>query len=91
MARIRLTKHLQRFFPGLGEEVHADANTVRELIRVLDAKYPGFGHYVIDEQGAVRKHVNIFVNDMAVLDRTGLSDALGPNDEVFILQALSGG
>jgi hypothetical protein len=35
--------------------------------------------------------VNVFVNSQMIADRQGLSDAVGPDDEVFVFQALSGG
>jgi len=43
---------------------------------------------VIDEQGAIRKHMRVFVNRVAV---RGLEVALAPGDEVHVLQSLSGG
>lgn len=47
--------------------------------------------YVLDDQGAVRKHVAIFVNREPIRDRDKLSDAIADGDEIFIMQALSGG
>ena len=43
------------------------------------------------ERGRLRKHVNCFVNDHPVQDRVALSDAVAPDDEVYVFQALSGG
>jgi len=47
--------------------------------------------YVVDDQGRLRKHVNVYVNDRMVKDRIALSDAVSANDEIFVFQALSGG
>ncbi|HAA14440.1 MAG TPA: molybdenum cofactor biosynthesis protein MoaD, partial [Cytophagales bacterium] len=44
-----------------------------------------------DDQGQLRKHVNVFVGNTLIADRIGLSDALTAQDEVYIMQALSGG
>lgn len=66
-------------------------NTVREVMDGLAAHFPGFDRYILDEKGALRKHVNIFVNQSLIHDRQNLSDALAPSDEVFFIQALSGG
>ncbi|MCA9298759.1 MAG: MoaD/ThiS family protein [Phycisphaerales bacterium] len=47
--------------------------------------------YVLDEQGAVRRHVMIWVNGRQITDRDRLTDPVGDEDEIFITQALSGG
>jgi molybdopterin synthase sulfur carrier subunit len=91
MPRVSFTRHLQTFFPTLkmGEEV--PGTTVREVIAELERRYPGFALYVGDETGRLRRHVNVFVSDEPICDRDSLSDAVAPGDELFILQALSGG
>jgi molybdopterin synthase sulfur carrier subunit len=90
MPRLRFTSHLRRFFPKL-EEMSVAGATVAETVAALDHLHPGLAGYITDDQGALRKHVNIFVNASPIRDRERLSDPLGPDDEVFILQALSGG
>ena len=90
MPRLRFTSHLRRFFPKL-EETAVAGTTVAATVAALDRLHPGLAGYVTDDRGAVRKHVNIFVNGSLVRDREQLSDPVGPEDEVFILQALSGG
>ena len=67
------------------------AVTVAEVVAAVDARHPGLADYVLDDCGAVRKHVNIFVRGRVIADRAGLSDAVGADDEVCIMQALSGG
>lgn len=52
---------------------------------------PGLRNYVLDEQGAVRKHVAVFVNARMIADRAQLGIALQPGDKVMVIQALSGG
>jgi hypothetical protein len=68
MPYLKFTGHLRRFFPDLSEGM-VDGRTVAEVIGVLDERYPGLAAYIIDEQGALRKHVNIFVNDELIQDR----------------------
>jgi molybdopterin synthase sulfur carrier subunit len=91
MPRVSFTTHLQTFFPKLkmGEEV--PGNTVREVIAELEKRYPGFALYVGDETGRLRRHVNVFVGQDPICDRESLADAVSPGDELYILQALSGG
>lgn len=91
MAVVRFTKNLNRFFPELPETLEIDAARVSELIAELERRFPGLAHYVTDERGALRKHVNIFVDEQTVLDRERLSDPLQATSRVAILQALSGG
>ncbi|MBK9385524.1 MAG: MoaD/ThiS family protein [Planctomycetes bacterium] len=92
MVRVQLTRHLFTFFPGLeGKAIEVEAATVADVVRSLDALAPGIGFYICDELGRLRTHVNIFVSKQMIRDRHALSDAVAANDEVFILQALSGG
>ena len=47
--------------------------------------------YVLDEQGRVRRHVNIFLDGRMVADKARLAEAVRPTSEIYVLQALSGG
>jgi molybdopterin converting factor small subunit len=92
MARVHLTRHLYSFFPQLeGQEITVEATTVGEVVSALERLAPGIGFYLCDERGRLRTHVNVFVGTQMIRDRRGLSDAIGPDDQVHILQALSGG
>jgi molybdopterin converting factor small subunit len=91
MARVTFTKHLKRFFPTLKDSEQVGGTTVREVLDDLDKIYPGFSGYIVDELGKLRRHVNIFVRQEPIYDREELSDKVGEADEVFIVQALSGG
>lgn len=90
MVTVRMTAALKKFFPNL-RTLEVQAGTVKELIGVMEGEFPGIGSYLIDEHGACRKHVNIFIGEEMIVDRTGLTDVLNVGDEVFIYQALSGG
>ena len=84
------------FTPNLGRHVDAPAArvsgaTLRAALDEYFAANRRVRSYVLDDQGAVRKHVAIFVNDQLIRDRVSLSDPLGADDEVFVAQALSGG
>ena len=90
MAYVRFTKNLSRLFPGL-DSTQVDAATVGETIRFLERDHPRLTTYLTDEQGALRRHVNVFVRGALVRDRQELSDAVAEDDEVYIVQSLSGG
>jgi hypothetical protein len=92
MARVHLTRHLFAFFPQLeGREISVEAATAGEVVQALEAIAPGIGFYICDERGRLRTHVNIFIDKQMIRDRGRLSDAVPPDGEVHILQALSGG
>lgn len=90
MATINFTQALKRFYPQL-QPLELVASTVVEVIDAVEAKYPGIKSYLVDDQGSLRKHVNVFVNGELIHDREKLLDELEPNAEVYIMQALSGG
>ncbi|MDE2500459.1 MAG: MoaD/ThiS family protein [Alphaproteobacteria bacterium] len=69
-------------------EVEAAGATLREMLADLDRRFPGIRFRMVDEQGSIRKHMRFFVNGAQVFD---VEQALQPNDEVQIVQALSGG
>jgi sulfur-carrier protein len=69
-------------------EVEANGETLSELLADLEQQYPGIRFRMIDEQGRVRNHMRVFVNGEQVFE---LTRALGPNDSIAIVQALSGG
>jgi molybdopterin synthase sulfur carrier subunit len=65
--------------------------TVREALDAYFAVHPAVRGYVLDEQGALRKHVTVFVEGTQVRDRRTLSDPVAQQAEVHVMQALSGG
>ncbi len=92
MATVEMTPHLYRFFPVLeNRTITVPAGSVAEILRAVNGIAPGFTDYVLDERGALRRHVNLCINDTVVIDRTMLSDYVPDDGTVFIFQALSGG
>jgi len=69
----------------------APGKTIAEALAAVFAANPKLKGYVVDERGALRKHMAVFVDGQAAVDREGLSDAVGENSEIFVMQALSGG
>jgi sulfur-carrier protein len=68
--------------------VEAHGATVDEVLRDLDARHPGIRFRMVDEQGRVRKHMKVWINQDACRD---LSTPVTDADELTIMQALSGG
>jgi len=90
MPRVKFTPNLQRFFPDL-TELEVEATTIAEAVSAVDQRWRGLGDYIIDEQGALRKHVNIFIGDELIRDKRTLSDRVAADTRIYIMQALSGG
>ena len=67
------------------------APDVRTMLDELERIYPKLHRSVCDETGAVRRHINVFVNNTSIRDRQGLDTALASGDIVTILTAVSGG
>jgi len=72
-------------------EIRVSAGTVRSALEQLEVSYPRLFRRVCDETGAVRRHVNLFVNTSLVRGEDGLDIALAPGDVVAIMPAVSGG
>jgi len=89
MPRVVFTSQLQRHVPAPICEV-AGA-TVGAALDAVFAEHRALRGYVLDEQGHLRKHVAIFVDGARVRDRERLTDPVGPESEIHVLQALTGG
>lgn len=89
-ARVRVPTPLRRFTGG-AEEVNATGATVAALVEDLEKRHPGIKERICDEEGKVRRFVNIFVNgdDIRFLDN--LETAIKGGDEVSIVPAIAGG
>jgi molybdopterin converting factor small subunit len=92
MATVILTRHLKQLLPELpATELQVEGSTVAELVQALERTCPGIAFYLCDERGRLRQHVNVFIGEERIADRTRLSDPVAADARVFILQALSGG
>ena len=89
MARVTFTQNLQRHVQCPATEV--PGQTVREVLDAVFAKNQPARGFVLDDQGAVRKHVVIFVDGRQIQYRLHLADPVGPGGEIYVMQALSGG
>ena len=90
MPYVKFTPNLKRFFPDL-ENTTIEGETVAEVVTNINQRWHGLADYIVDEQGALRKHVNIFVGEELLADKRALSDAVNDDTRLYIMQALSGG
>jgi len=72
-----------------GGEAHHElpGSTVGEVLRELERRHPKVTGWILDEQGRVRPHVNVFVNG----ERTREDAAVAPDDTLQVLPSISGG
>lgn len=89
MIDVVFTENIQRHVSCPPARV--EGRTVRDALQAVFAENERARGYVLDEHGALRRHMNIFVNGRAITDRQQLSDELPEHAEVYIMQALSGG
>ncbi len=90
MAQVRVPTPLRKYTGG-AEAVQADGNTVAALVADLDKRHPGIKDRICDENGAVRRFVNIFVNGEDIRFLQNLETPVKPADEVSVVPAIAGG
>lgn len=89
MPRVAFTPHLQRHVACPAVDVAG--STVREALEAAFAIHGRVRSYVLDEHGALRHHVVVFLDGQQVRDRKGLTDPVPASGQIFVMQALSGG
>ena len=89
MIRVVLTSNLQKYYPERDFEI--EAHNLLDLLVKMDKTRPLFSAYIIEDDKAVRRHVNIFVNGVVLKDKSRLTDTLKDGTTIHIMQALSGG
>jgi sulfur-carrier protein len=89
MPTVSFTSALRRFLPVPAAQV--EGVTVGEALAAVFASRPALRGYVLDDQGALRRHVAVYVNGEPVRDRARMTDPVDARDEIYVFQALSGG
>ncbi len=87
---IHVPRELRAHCKG-ASELMLSASSLRAVLDELEQLHPSLYRSICDDTGAVRRHVNLFVNKDHMRDRDGLDTALVPGDEIMILPAVSGG
>ena len=89
-ATVRIPSQLRPLCGGAGE-LTAEGATVREVLRSLESGHPGLEARVLDEKGALRRHVNVFVAEEDVRFLEGLDTPVRDGQTLSILPAVAGG
>ncbi len=89
MPRVSFTTNLKRHVDCT--EQFVDGETVSAALENVFESYPKLRGYILDDQGSLHRHMAIIVNGEAIADRSHLAHPVGKDDEIYVMQALSGG
>ncbi|HEV2085480.1 MAG TPA: MoaD/ThiS family protein [Gemmatimonadales bacterium] len=89
MPTVSFTPNIQRHINCPPSNVQGE--TVRQVLDALFEGNPRARGYILDDQGAVRQHMNVFVDGRQIRDRQHLTDSVARDGEIYVAQALSGG
>ena len=87
---VRIPTPLQKFTKNQSE-VEVDGATVSDVLLQLDAQFPGVRERLCDDQGAVRKFINLYLNDEDIRFMEGEQTGVKDGDELAIIPAIAGG
>jgi len=90
VATVRIPTQLRSLVDG-ASELTVDGDTVGDVLKALDAAHPGFGERLFDENGKLRRFVNVFVDDEDLRFLQGLDTPLTERSVVSIVPAVAGG
>lgn len=82
---------LLKYYLDNQTEIQIEAETVGDALRDLSKKYPKIHSHIFDNNGQVRRHINLFVNADNIRDLKGLGTPVGKEDIVKILPSVTGG
>lgn len=88
--RVRVPTPLRKLTNG-ADEVNAQGNTVRVLVEDLERKFPGIKERICDENGKIRRFVNVYVNGDDIRFLQNLETSLKEGDDISIVPAIAGG
>ncbi len=86
-----MTGQLKDLTRGVSEVEMESASDLQVMVARLDRTYPGIGRKIVDDQGRIRVHVNVFVNNENSRDLDNEKTRLRDGDVVYILPSVAGG
>lgn len=90
MATVYMPTPLRRLTAGQAK-VEVDGADVGTIIQAIDAQYPGVADRLLDDDGNVKRFINVFVNDSEIRGMQGMHTPVQPTDKVSIVPAMAGG
>jgi len=83
---VRLRAPLSELAGG-NRELELEGTTVADVLKALEREHPGTRGWILDERGAIREHINVFVNKEYGREDTSVT----PSDRLHVIPAISGG
>ena len=87
---VRVPTQLRTLTGGTGE-IEVEGATVGEALKALDTAHPGFAERLFDDQGGLRRFVNVFLDDEDIRFLDGLATPLAPGQTLSVVPAVAGG
>jgi sulfur-carrier protein len=88
--RVRVPTPLRKFTQG-SDEINAQGNSVRSIVEDLEKNYPGIKDRICDENGKIRRFVNVYVNGDDIRFLQNLETSVKEGDHISIVPAIAGG
>jgi sulfur-carrier protein len=80
-----------KYYVNNQSEFSVSASTASELIQKIIEQYPSVKFHLVDSDGILRRHFNIFVNGIHIRDLNGMETALKENDKIVLMASAAGG
>ena len=90
MSTVYIPTPLRRLTAG-ASKLEVAGNSVGEVIQALEADYPGIAEKVLDQDGKVKRFINVFMNDDEIRSLDGLNTQVRDSDRISIVPAMAGG
>ena len=90
MATVLVPTPLRRLTGGQAK-LTVEGSDIGALIQSINQQYPGISAKIIDDEGNVKRFINIFVNDNEIRTLQGLATPVKTNDQISIVPAMAGG
>jgi molybdopterin synthase sulfur carrier subunit len=88
--KVRIPTPLQKLTGGKGE-VTGEGGTIKDVFAGLESQYPGFKERLYDDSGALRRFINIYVNEEDIRFLNGETTQLKDGDDISVIPAIAGG
>ena len=89
--KIQIPTPLRGYVDDKEEVVLENVSTIEEALNELNKNYPNLREHIVDENGELRKFINIYINDTDIRDKDGANSSLESGDDVSIIPSIAGG
>ncbi|MBI5936123.1 MAG: MoaD/ThiS family protein [Chloroflexi bacterium] len=80
-----------KYYMDNHSELDIPASSVIDLLAALAERYPSVKFHLLDADGKLRRHFNVFVNGVHIRELDGLATKLNPDDKLILLASAAGG